>query len=58
VDLLVVALMNYISISGSVVVGKKSSKDRDRLDVKKYYILVIRSTSINSKYKRVRVRLI
>ena len=41
-----------------VVAGKKSSKDGDRLDVKEYYILVIRPTSIDNKYKRVRVRLI
>ena len=47
-----------------VVAGKKSSKDkdkikdRDRLNVKEYYILVIRLTSIDSEYKRVGVRLI
>ena len=51
-----------------VVIKKKSSKDRnsedrdsedrDRLDIKKYYILVIRPTSVDKKYKRVKVRLI
>ena len=41
-----------------IIARKKSSGDRDRLDVKEYYILVIRPTSIYSKYKRVRVRLI
>ena len=41
-----------------IVAGKKSSKDRDRLDVKEYYILIIRPTSIDGEYKRVRVGLI
>ena len=47
-----------------IIAKKKSSKDKDRIKnrdimgVKKYYILVIRLTSIDSKYKRVRVRLI
>jgi len=43
-----------------VVVGKKSSKDKDgdRLDVKEYYILVIRPTSVDSEYKRVGVGLV
>ena len=47
-----------------IVARKKSSKDkdkiedRDRLDVKEYYILVIRPTSVDSEYKRVRVGLI
>ena len=33
-------------------------KDKNRLYFKRYYILVIRPTSINSEYKRVRVELI
>ena len=54
-----------------VVVGKKSiedsedgdsedmdSEDGDRLDVKEYYILVVRPTSLDSEYKRVGVGLI
>ena len=41
-----------------VVAGKKPSKDEDRLDVKEYYILVIRPTSVDSEYKRVGVGLI
>ena len=47
-----------------VVVGKKSSKDKDeigdgdRLDVKEYYILVVRLTSVDGEYKRVGVGLI
>ena len=45
-----------------VVIRKKPSKDKikagDRLGIKVYYILVIRPTSIDSEYKRVRVRLI
>ena len=47
-----------------VVVGKKSSKDKDkiedgdRLDVKEYYILVVRPTSVDGEYKRVGVGLI
>ena len=45
-----------------IVIRKKSSKDkiedRDKLDIKEYYILVIRPTSVDSKYKRVGVRLI
>jgi hypothetical protein len=54
----VVTLVNYILISGGVVVKKKSSEDRDRLNIKEYYILVIRPTSTDSKYKRIRVKLI
>jgi len=47
-----------------VVAGKKSSKDKDkiedgdRLDVKEYYILVVRPTSVDGEYKRVGVGLI
>jgi len=41
-----------------VVARKKSSKDRDRLDVKEYYILIVRPTSIDGEYKRVGVGLI
>ena len=47
-----------------IVARKKSSKDKDkiedgdRLDVKEYYILVVRPTSIDSKYKRVGVGMI
>ena len=41
-----------------VVVGKRSSKDGDRLDVKEYYILVVRPTSVDGEYKRVGVGLI
>ena len=47
-----------------VVAGKKSSKDEDkiedgdRLDVKEYYILVARPTSMDGEYKRVGVGLI
>jgi hypothetical protein len=45
-----------------VVVGKKSSEDDsedgDRLDVKEYYILVVRPTSVDGEYKRVGVGLI
>ena len=47
-----------------IVTRKKSSKnkdeikDGDRLDIKEYYILVVRPTSVDGKYKRVRVRLI
>ena len=41
-----------------VVIRKKSNKDRNRLDVKEYYILVVRLTSVDNKYKRVRVGLI
>ena len=47
-----------------VVAGKKSSKDKDkiedgdRLNVKEYYILVVRPTSMGGKYKRVGVGLI
>ena len=46
-----------------VVVGKKSiedwdSEDGDRLDVKEYYILVVRPTSVDGEYKRVGVGLI
>ena len=41
-----------------IITRKKSSKDRDRLKVKRYYILVVRLTSIDSEYKRVRVRFI
>jgi hypothetical protein len=41
-----------------VVVGKKSIKDGDRLDVKRYYILVVRPTSVDGEYKRVGVGLI
>ena len=41
-----------------VVARKKSSKYRDILDVKEYYILVVRPTNIDSEYKRVRVGLI
>ena len=46
-----------------VVIRKKSiedgdSKDRDRLDVKEYYILVVRPTSVDGEYKRVGVGLI
>ena len=40
------------------IIRKKSNKDRDRSDIKEYYILVIRPTSIDSKCKRVRVGLI
>ena len=42
----------------SIVTRRKSSKYWDRLDVKKYYILVIRPTSVDSKYKKIRVGLI
>ena len=55
-----------------VVVGKKSiedgdsegdiedgdNEDGDRLDVKEYYILVVRPTSVDGEYKRVGVGLI
>jgi len=41
-----------------VVARKKSSKYRGGLDIKEYYILVIRPTSIDSEYRRVRVGLI
>jgi len=43
-----------------VVTGKKSIKDKDgdRLDVKEYYILVVRPTSVDGEYKRVGVGLI
>jgi hypothetical protein len=43
-----------------VVAGKKSIKDKDgdRLDVKEYYILVVRPTSVDGEYKRVGVGLI
>jgi hypothetical protein len=41
-----------------IVIRKKSNRYRDRLDIKKYYILVVKPTSINSKCKRVKVRLI
>ena len=41
-----------------VVTGKKSKKDVDGLDVKEYYILVVRPTSVNGEYKRVGVGLI
>lgn len=41
-----------------VVVGKKSNKDGDRLDIKEYYILVVRPTSVDGEYKRVGVGLI
>ena len=41
-----------------IVVRKKSNKDGDILDIKEYYILVVRPTSIGSECKRVGVRLI
>jgi len=41
-----------------VVAGKKSIKVGDRLDVKEYYILVVRPTSVDGEYKRVGVGLI
>jgi len=41
-----------------IVARKKSSKDGDKLDVKRYYILVIRPTSVDGEYKRVGVGLI
>ena len=45
-----------------VVAGKKSGKnkieDGDRLDVKEYYILVVRPTSVDNEYRRVGVGLI
>ena len=41
-----------------VVAGKKSNKYGDRLDVKEYYILVVRPTSVGGEYKRVGVGLI
>ena len=47
-----------------IVAGKKSSKDKDkiedgdRLDVKEYYILVVRPTSMDGEYKRVGVGMI
>ena len=44
-----------------IVAGKKSTyeiKDGDILDVKEYYILVVRPTSVNDEYKRVGVGLI
>jgi len=41
-----------------VVAEKKSSKDKYRLDVEEYYILVVRPTSVDDKYKRVGVGLI
>ena len=39
-------------------IENRDSKDGDRLDVKEYYILVVRPTSIDGEYKRVRVGLI
>ena len=41
-----------------VVVGKMSNKDRDGLDIKEYYILVVRPTSVDGEYERVGVGLI
>ena len=47
-----------------VVAGRKFSKDKDkiedgdRLDVKEYYILVVRPTSVDGEYRRVGVGLI
>ena len=41
-----------------VVAGKKSIKNRDSEDVKEYYILVVRPTSVDGEYKRVGVGLI
>ena len=41
-----------------VVVGKKSNKDGDILDIKEYYILVVRPTSVGGECKRVGVGLI
>ena len=41
-----------------VVVGKKSNKDGNRLDIKEYYILVVRPTRVDGEYKRVGVGLI
>ena len=41
-----------------VVAGKKSNKYGDRSDVKEYYILVVRPTSVHGEYKRVGVGLI
>ena len=38
------------------VIARK--KDGDIFDIKEYYILVIRPTSVDGEYKRVRVRLI
>ena len=41
-----------------VVAGKKSSKVWSKLDVKEYYILIVRLTSVDGEYKRVGVGLI
>jgi len=41
-----------------IVTKRRSKRDGDRLEVKEFYILVIRSTSIDSKYRRVGVGLI
>ena len=41
-----------------VVAGRKSNKYGDGLNVKEYYILVVRPTSVDDEYKRVGVGLI
>jgi hypothetical protein len=38
-----------------VVVGKQLNMDVDKLDVKEYYILVVRPTSVDGEYERVGV---
>jgi hypothetical protein len=41
-----------------VVAGRKPSKDRYGMDVKEYYILVVRPTGVDGEYGRVGVGLI
>ena len=48
----------YLFKKQCVVVGKKSSEDGDRLDIKEYYILVVRPTRVDGEYERVGVGLI
>jgi len=48
----------YIITKKKFSKDKDKIKDRDRLDVKEYYILVVRPTSVDSEYRRIRVGLI
>ena len=41
-----------------VITRRRSKINRDRLEVKEFYILVIKPTSIDGEYRRVGVRLI